>query len=332
MQIVCPECSNELKQEESDIVTPTKIYKYQCNNCYFVSNGTKIYNINNNCSLCLNFNENKTVLKCGHWYCQNCSFKYKSDVCLLCNVNYSEYIEYKQNIKGNKHNINIPDEFKKSFQKLYKRLFNKIDKYIMLNYTCHEKTIVLLEEYYKWLLILSKYRETEKLSPGSLIDLAWHEHILDIQDYIDVCNKINGKLLPHYPEDSFDPFLSKRISQISSTHSIYNKIYGKMLDELVHIYWKQWTTGKVYQQYYSIKTHKQLFVKDLSGVTITLPFANNTTVEEIKLMIFDFNNASPCDQRLLFSGKQLEDGLSLVQHYKIKDQSTLQLVLRLRGC
>lgn len=335
MQIVCPECSNELKQEPSDILTPMKIYKYQCDYCYFVSDGVEIYNINGYCSVCLKSNANKTVLACGHWYCQYCQYciqNCKSNKCPLCQIEYPEYLE-KEIIKGNEYKINIPDQFKKSFQKLYKRLFNKIDKYIMLNYyTCHEKTVTLLEEYYKWLTILSKYGEIENLSPGSLIDLAWHEHILDIHDYIDICNQINGKLMLHNPEDSFNPVKSKRLMQISSTYKYYDKMYGGWQNDLIKLYWKQWTTGKIFQQYYSIKDHKIVFVKDLEGSVVTFPFTKNTTVEELKFMIFDFNGISPCEQRLIHSGKQLEDGLSLKTHYNIMNESTIHLVLRLCGC
>jgi len=74
----------------------------------------------------------------------------------------------------------------------------------------------------------------------------------------------------------------------------------------------------------------QLFVKTLTGKTVSIEVEEGESIEDVKAKISEKEGIPPEQQRLIFGGQQLQDAKTL-DDYNVGDDATLHLVLRLRG-
>lgn len=311
----CKNCFQKYTEEfinNNRVNTADKINVFQCERCFYVDG--IIYGLYQECQMC---NDNKTSVffdKYGHSFCNKCSKKMTNKNCCFCKNKNNKLL----NVKNKNYEYyfdNVDPSLKNYFKILYCQIVDTIGK------KRNNKLYDLCVEYYKFLQLLhlnDNNNNINKLSPSCFIDKIWHEHLLDNKNYTEVCNLICGYTLYYYPENDYKKNIKGYTERFNQTISLYEKTFMNDMEK--------WIWEPIYNEPNEI----QLFIKTLTGITITIYAPYNSTIQMVKNIIEKKEGISVKDQRLIFAGRQLENDKTL-KDYGINEHFTIHLVTRLRG-
>lgn len=131
--------------------------------------------------------------------------------------------------------------------------------------------------------------------------------------------KINGSLI-HNDKRLYTYLDTKEPSSITSTTSTVAAAMASSSDNDVDIEYS----------YISDTGIITLHILKLTGHVIKVDISVNSTIEDLKKLIEKKDHIPVDQQRMIFAGKQLEDGRTL-KDYNIQNLCSIHLVLRLRG-
>jgi hypothetical protein len=162
-------------------------------------------------------------------------------------------------------------------------------------------------------LLICLYCKMQNTSMPGFLDSFWHMLILETKLYGSICNDFGVSIIHHTTKTKETPdrveAMKRAILSLEPDWEFFSSIWGGKIDD-----------------------ETTIFVKTIQGKTFSfIVNPKEIKVSELKELIRT-KTVTPVDtQRIIFAGKQLDDGLFL-SDYNIRQESTLHMIAHMSGC
>jgi hypothetical protein len=236
----------------------------------------------------------------------------------------------------------------KDRQRAYERhqaLWDAVTKALHESHFCStEEAERLSRELFRALCCKSRV-DIQLSSLPPLLDHAWHQAILNTRLYRLFCDDVFCLFLEHSTTTASDSLVAKN-RRIDVTVALYRALFEE--DPPADL-WEREDVGGIKRSaataveeaeeasdQHDIGVDKDgkfcVFIRTLTGRSVQMGgMSQETTVRELKTLVEKEEAVPVAQQRLIFSGKQLDDTKTL-GHYGIRACATIHYVLKLRGC